>query len=467
MNIVIVGTGYVGLVSGVCFAELGNNVICVDSNSSKISSLQAGTPTIYEENLEEFLKKNILENRISFTRDLSSVVNSADLIFIAVGTPSKDETGETDLSAVLGVTRAIAEYITHDAYIVLKSTAPVGTVDKMKEAFYSVIKSTDKDKLNIFVSSNPEFLREGTAIYDFMHPDRIIIGTEDAESEDRLSELYSKFEEDKHIPVLYTDVASAQIIKYASNAFNAAKISFINSISRYAASVGGDISDIAKGMGLDKRIGPQFLNAGIGFGGSCFPKDIASLRYEIGKKSIKEGSYDKTELLSSITDENFKAWWWVVELVHKFRNNDMTPKEPTVAVLGLSFKPNTDDVRYSPAINIISELSYYCKIQAYDPVASNNAKLVLFGCDEDDADGPVQDNIKICDSMYEAVTNADIVILCTEWNEFKAIGPLTANKMHTLMSGDKFIDGRNALDSEQMSQIFDYYCVGKPHIPKK
>lgn len=467
MKLVIIGTGYVGLVTGVCLAELGNTVICVDNNATKVAELSAGTPTIYEDKLEELLKKNIFENRISFTRDLDSVVNSADLIFIAVGTPPKDDTGETDTSAILGVTRAIAKSINHDAYVVIKSTTPVGTADLMKEAFTKSLPE-DKPNLNIFVSVNPEFLREGTAIYDFMHPDRIVIGTEDAESEDRLSELYAPFEEDKHIPVLYTDIASAQIIKYASNAFNAAKISFINSISQYAASVGGDISDIATGIGMDKRIGPAFLNAGIGFGGSCFPKDIASLRYEISKASTKNGgSYDKTEFLSGITDENFKAWWRIIELVHKMRNENQIPKEPIIAVLGLAFKPNTDDVRCAPAINIISELSYYAKIRTYDPIATQNAKIALMGKDDDDEDGPVTNNITFCDSLYDAITGADVVILCTEWSEFKNIGPLTANKMQVLMRGNKFIDGRNALDREQMSQIFDYYCIGKPHIPKE
>lgn len=466
MKIVIIGTGYVGLVTGVCFAELGNSVICVDSNPTKIEMLQAGNPPIYEENLEGLLKKNIAEDRISFTRNLASVVNLADLIFIAVGTPSKDNTGETDLSAVLGVTKAIAQDINHDAYVVIKSTAPVGTADKMKEIFYSTTKSLDKNGLNIFVSSNPEFLKEGTAIYDFMHPDRIIIGTEDAESEDRLSELYAPFEENKHVRVLYTDIASAQIIKYASNAFNATKISFINSISRYCAAVGGNISDIAEGMGLDTRIGRAFLNAGIGYGGSCFPKDIASLKYEISKNAIDSGSHDRVELLSAISDENFKAWWWVVELVHNLKKNNKLTNEPTIAILGLAFKPNTDDVRYSPALNIISELSYYSKIKTYDPIATENAKAAL--CAREDSDESlILNNITFCNSLYDAVTEADVVILCTEWPEFKAIGPLTADKIHTLMNGDIFIDGRNALDREQMSQIFDYYCVGKPHISKK
>ena len=466
MKIAIVGTGYVGLVTGVCFAELGNFVVCVDNNISKVEMLQTGTPTIYEEGLEDLLKKNVAANRISFTGSLASVVNNADLIFLAVGTPSKDQSGETDISALIGVTKAIAQDINHDAYVVIKSTAPVGTVDKMKDAFYSVTKSLDKDGINIFVSSNPEFLKEGTAIYDFMHPDRIVIGTEDAESEDRLSELYAPFEEDKHVKVLYTDVASAQIIKYASNAFNATKISFINSISRYCAAVGGDISDVAEGMGLDSRIGRAFLNAGIGYGGSCFPKDIASLKYEISKKSIESGSYDNAELLSSISDENFKAWWWVVELIRSMRINKQIPDNATIAILGLAFKPNTDDVRYSPALNIISELSYYNKIRTFDPIATENARVAL-AAKEDENESLIMNNITFCDSLYDAVSGADVTVLCTEWPEFKKIEPLVANKILTLMKGDIFIDGRNALNREQMSQIFDYYCVGKPHISKK
>lgn len=458
MKIVIIGTGYVGLVTGVCFAAVGNEVVCVDNNISKVKQLQEGIPTIYERGLDHFLKKNVFEKRISFTENLGEVVDSADLIFIAVGTPSKGESGETDLSYVLSVTEDIARTINHDAYVVIKSTAPVGTADKMKEKFHSVIKDLGKEDLNIFVSSNPEFLKEGTAIEDFMHPDRIVIGTDDAESKNRLSELYKIFEEDSGVPVVYTDVASAQLIKYASNAFNACKISFINSLTRYCDTVGADISDVAKGMGLDKRIGRAFLNAGIGYGGSCFPKDVASLKYEISKKTKN----DTTGILSGIEDINYKAWHWIVELVESLISQNKVPAKPNVTILGLAFKPDTDDVRYSPAVNIITELSNICNIKTYDQIAMKNAEIALHK-KEDEEISPNFDNITYCNYLNDAVTDADIVILCTEWDEFKCI---LADDIVSLMRGDIFIDGRNALDQKEMSMFFDYYCVGKPHIYK-
>lgn len=463
MKIVIIGTGYVGLVTGVCFAEIGNEVVCVDNNASKVQKLQEGIPTIYERGLEEILKKNVLEKRISFTENLGEVIDTADLIFIAVGTPSKGESGETDLSYVLGVTEDIARTANRDVYVVIKSTAPVGTADKMKERFYIVAKNLGKENINIFVSSNPEFLKEGTAIDDFMHPDRIVIGADDDESKYRLSELYKVFD----VPVIFTNIASAQLIKYASNAFNACKISFINSLTRYCDVVGANISDIATGMGLDKRIGRAFLNAGIGYGGSCFPKDVASLKYEISKNTKN----DTTGILSGIEDINFKAGYWPVELVESLITQNKVPIKPNIAILGLAFKPNTDDVRYSPAISIITELSSICNIKTYDPIATKNAETALHKIKAektsdtlfDEEITPNFNNITYCDCLNDAVDDADIVILCTEWDEFKDIHP---DDILSHMRSDIFIDGRNALDQKEMSKIFDYYCVGKPHIYK-
>lgn len=456
MKIVIIGTGYAGLITGVCLAEVGHTVACVDVDKNKIELLNSGTPTIYEDQLEELLKKNISENRISFTTDLPSVIDSAELVFVAVGTPEKDN-GETDLKYVLGVAKGIAESANKDVYLVLKSTVPVGTKDKVEKIFYQTAAELNKN-IKIFVSSNPEFLREGTSIYDFMNPDRIVIGTNDPESKKRLEELYAVFAEKcANTPCfLYTDVASAQLIKYASNAFNACKISFINSLAEYCSKVDANIEDVALGMGLDKRIGKAFLRAGIGYGGSCFPKDIASLEHEI---TMTTGS--KNYLLGGIVAENAGARLFPSKVLHKLVRDNDVEKVATVAILGLAFKPGTDDVRHSPALDIIEEESYYFKLKLYDPVASQNAKIAL---NSDRYEDIQYDNLEFCDNVYDTITGADVLLICTEWPEFRE---LDLDKVKSLMRGDTIIDGRNIFDRDTISHKFNYYCVGKKHIEKQ
>ena len=454
MNIVIIGTGYVGLVSGVCFAEIGNNVVCVDNNLQKIEQLKTGTPTIYEDQLEGLLKKNISEGRLTFAAGLSSVIDSADLVFVAVGTPEKDN-GETDLSYILGVAKGIAESANKDVYVVIKSTVPVGTKQKVEDEFYKTTSSLDKD-IKIFVSSNPEFLREGTSIYDFMNPDRIVIGTDDEVSKSKLEKLYSLFAENAAVTpyILYTSVASAQLIKYASNAFNACKISFINSLAEYCSAVDANIEEVALGMGLDKRIGTAFLKAGIGYGGSCFPKDIASLSHEIEVKT--EGKRNK--LLDAIEYENGNARWFVSNTLHDLTRDKKIDKNATVAILGLAFKPGTDDVRHAPALDIIEEESYYYKMKLYDPVALHNATVAL---NSDKYEEVEFYNIEFCNSIEAAVTDADVIVICTEWPEFKN---MDLNWIKSLMKGNTIIDGRNIFDRDTISKDFNYYCVGKKHI---
>jgi UDPglucose 6-dehydrogenase len=390
MNICVVGTGYVGLVTGAVFSDLGNDVVCVDNDQAKIEALRAGQMPIYEPGLEEMVIRNTDDGRLTFTTDLSAAVRQSDVIFIAVGTPPK-ETGETDLAQVEAVAAAIGRAMDRYKVVVNKSTVPVGTGEFVRE----VITKHQPRPIDFDVVSNPEFLREGSAIEDTLRPDRIVIGAPNQQVAMTLVELYAPLER----PMIITDLPSAEVIKYASNAFLAAKISFINAIANICETAGADVSQVMKGMGLDSRIGMQFLQAGLGYGGSCFPKDVDSLIHTAARFG-----YD-FKLLRSVVEINRERAAHLVEMMRK----SMGPLEDrTIAVLGLAFKPNTDDMREAKSLEVVRLLhAAGAQLRAYDPVAMDNARPMM------------PEGVVFCESAYEAAAGADGVALLTEWNEFK------------------------------------------------
>jgi UDPglucose 6-dehydrogenase len=432
MNVCVVGTGYVGLVTGVVFADLGNDVICVDKDESKVALLNEGIMPIYEPGLEEMVKRNKEEKRITFTTDLAEGVRRSGVIFIAVGTPPKDN-GETDLRFIEAVAKEIAQNM--DAYkvIVNKSTVPVGTGDFVRR----VIEDNRRRNVDFDVVSNPEFLKEGSAIYDAMNPERVVIGAPDQNVAMRLLELYAQLE----VPMLVTDVESAEMIKYASNAFLANKISFINSIANICEKAGADVTLVAKGMGYDSRIGKQFLQAGLGFGGSCFPKDTLSLRHVATKYG------EDTSLFDSVIEINKDRVPRFLRRVEQ-RMGDFTGK--TIGILGLAFKPNTDDLREAKSIEIIEDLlSKGASIRAYDPVVT-----------EEMAGGVLSGNITYCKSAYEVAEGCDAIIVVTDWNEFKQ---LNIDKLKVNMRQAVVFDGRNIYSPEKMRKCgIEYHSIGRP-----
>ncbi|MBI3582603.1 MAG: UDP-glucose/GDP-mannose dehydrogenase family protein [Nitrospinae bacterium] len=430
MNICVIGTGYVGLVTGVIFADLGNDVTCVDKIKEKIDSLNKGIMPIYEPGLEEMVKRNVVDNRLFFSTDLHGAVEKAEIIFICVGTPPKDN-GETDLSYVEGAAKGIAKSINGYKIVVNKSTVPVGTGDFVRKVIEkNKIHNTDFD-----VVSNPEFLREGSAIADALSPDRIIIGAPTKQVAVKLLELYATIGR----PMLITDVYSAEIIKYASNAFLAMKISFINAIADICELAGANVTDVAKGVGYDSRIGQAFLNAGLGFGGSCFPKDIQSLVHTAEKFGYN------FKLLKSILDINKERVPHFVEII-KDKIGELKGK--IIGVLGLSFKPDTDDMRDAKSVEIINILlNEGAVIKAYDPVAMENAKKIL----------PA---VKYCANAYEVSEGADAIVVITEWREFKL---LNMERIKNLMRKPAIFDGRNIYDAERTRKMgFEYYSIGRP-----
>ena len=435
MNICVVGTGYVGLVTGAVFADLGNDVICVDKVRAKIDSLKAGRMPIYEPGLEEMVARNIEDGRLSFTTDLVAAVGQSDVIFIAVGTPPR-ETGETDLSHVEAVAAEIGRAMDRYKVIVNKSTVPVGTGELVRE----VIARHQTRPVEFDVVSNPEFLREGSAIEDTLRPDRIVIGAPNQPAAMRLVELYAPLER----PMIITDLPSAEVIKYASNAFLAAKISFINAIANVCESAGADVTQVMKGMGMDARIGAAFLQAGLGYGGSCFPKDVDSLIHTAGRLG-----YD-FRLLKSVVDINRERAGRLVEVIRKV----LGPlDDKTVAVLGLAFKPNTDDMREAKSLDVVSQLvSGGAAVRAYDPVAVDNARALL------------PSSVTYSASPYEAADGADAVVLVTEWNEFKY---LNLERLRGALRRRVIFDGRNIWEPERMRRLgFEYYSIGrKPVVP--
>ncbi|MEO0087620.1 MAG: UDP-glucose/GDP-mannose dehydrogenase family protein, partial [candidate division WOR-3 bacterium] len=429
MEITIIGTGYVGLTTGACFAHIGHKVICVDNDEKKIDLLNQGIIPIYEPKLDKIVEEAKKKGLISFTTDIAYGVKNSKVLFIAVGTPPK-ETGEPDLSYVENVASQIGEYMDSYRLIVEKSTVPVKTAQWIR----TTIARFNKKKVDFDVAVNPEFLREGSAVDDFLHPDRIVIGVENKRAEEILLEIYKPIK----APILVTDLASAELIKHASNAFLAMKISFINAIAIICEKAGADVEMVAKGMGLDKRIGPHFLKAGVGYGGFCFPKDLAAFI-----KIAEELGYD-FRLLKEVAQINEKQKEYFVKKIEKVLWN---LKDKNIGVLGLSFKPNTDDIRFAPALDIINLLKKEgARIKAYDPKAMEKAKEVIR-------------DIIYCDNPYDVCKDADCLALITEWEEFAY---LDFAKIKSLMRQPIIFDGRNFLDKEKLISLgFQYYGIGK------
>ena len=435
MNICVVGTGYVGLVTGAVFADLGNDVVCVDNDRAKVEALKAGRMPIYEPGLEEMVARNAGDQRLAFTTDMGAGVRHGDVIFIAVGTPPK-ATGETDLSQVEAVAAEIGRLMDRYKVVVNKSTVPVGTGELVRE----VIVRHQPRPIEFDVVSNPEFLREGSAIEDTLRPDRIVIGAPTQQVAMTLVELYAPIER----PMILTDLPSAEVIKYASNAFLATKISFINAIANICEAAGADVTQVMKGMGLDPRIGGAFLQAGLGYGGSCFPKDVDSLIHTAGRLGYE------FKLLRSIVEINRERAAHLVETIAKA----LGPlDDKTVAVLGLAFKPNTDDMREAKSVEVVQLLhAAGATIRAYDPAAMDNAKRLL------------PPAVTFSESPYEAADGAHAVVLVTEWNEFKY---LNLERLRGQLKRPMIFDGRNLWEPERMRRLgFEYYSVGrKPVLP--
>src|SRR3989339_1522310 len=433
MNIAIIGTGYVGLVTGACFADLGNTVICVDNNKDKIASLKKLIMPIYEPGLDELVRRNVKEKRLCFSDDIKEALRKSKIIFIAVGTPPLDN-GDADLTGVENVAKAIAKNLNGYKLIVEKSTVPVETGFWVEHTIKVNLPNAKKGKISFDVASNPEFLREGQAINDFMHPDRIVIGVESQDARELLCDLYKPLK--THLVV--TDIKSAEIIKHASNSFLATKISFINAIAQICERVGADVVKVADGMGMDKRIGRAFLDAGIGYGGSCFPKDLDAF-ITIARKN----GYD-FELLKATRDVNDSQ---KKLLVKKIKDALWLLKDKQIGVLGLSFKPNTDDLRSAPAIDIIKQLQAEgAKIKAFDPQSMDKAKDILPG-------------VKFCKDVYETARNSDCLVITTEWNEFKK---LDLRALKKIMLQPIIVDGRNIYDPREMRDSgFRYIGIGR------
>jgi len=429
MDVTVVGTGYVGLVAGACLADLGHNVICVDNNPEKIEMLNRGEMPIYEPGLETLVNKNAKAGRLSFSTNLQEAVKKSAVVFIAVGTPPK-ENGETDLTHVEAVAREIAGAIENYTVIVEKSTVPVQTGEKVAET----IRAQGVNPELFDVVSNPEFLREGSAVRDFLEPDRIVIGTDTEKARKVMEEIYSPIDAKK----IFTDVKSAELIKHASNAFLATKISFINAIANICERTGANIEQVADGMGTDRRIGRSFLNAGIGYGGSCFPKDVSAFM-----QIAAQNGYDFS-LLNEVEKINRAQRKMFAEKVESALEN---PQGKTVAIFGLAFKPNTDDMRDAPSIDIINELQKKgVKIRAYDPIAEKTA-------------GKILKDIEYCKTPLDAARGADAVAVITEWDEFRR---MDLEKLRQEMKTPVVIDGRNVFDREKMHDLgFRYFSIGR------
>jgi UDPglucose 6-dehydrogenase len=434
MNVLMVGAGYVGLVSGACFAEFGANVSCVDVDENRINNLIAGNIPIYEPGLNALVEKNVKTGRLNFITNMSSAVADADLIFIAVGTPTRRGDGHADLSYVYAAAKEIAKHLQGYTVVVDKSTVPVGTARQVQRIIKDENPGADFD-----VASNPEFLREGSAIGDFMRPDRVVIGIENQRAEALLRELYRPLSLIETL-VFVTSLESAELIKYASNAFLATKISFINEISTLCEAVGADVHDVAKGMGLDNRIGRKFLHAGPGYGGSCFPKDTLALI------RIAQEHGASCRIVESAVEVNAAQKARMVKKIRSALGGGESGK--TIAVLGLTFKPETDDMRDASSLAILPPLlDKGAIIRAHDPEGMKEAQHLL------------SDQILYCDGVYETFDGADAVVLMTEWNQYRG---LDLKRVKSLMHGSIFIDLRNVYEHEIMSAHgFEYFCVGR------
>ncbi len=429
MKIGIIGSGYVGLVTGACFAHLGHKVLCIDNDPAKLVLLKKGKSPIYEPGLEQMLRENIAKRRLSFSDRIDVAVRQCEVLFICVNTPPK-ENGEADLSFVEAVSREIARNLKEYRLIVEKSTVPVQTGEWIQKTIKSI-----QPKESLFdVASNPEFLREGSAIHDFLHPDRLILGV----SSDRAGKILRKLYEGLSGPVLVTDIKSAEIIKHASNSFLATKIAFINVVARICDATGADVQNVAKGMGLDPRIGPNFLKAGMGFGGFCFPKDLAAFERMAEKLGVRFGILK--EVLASNDEQK-------IYFVRKIASALWNLNHKTIGILGLSFKPDTDDMRYAPSIEIIEALQKEgAKILAYDPQAMPKSRAIL-------------KNVKFVKTPYEAARHADALAILTEWDEFSN---LDFKRVKKLMRAPVLFDGRNMFNPKDMIKLgFQYHAMGR------
>ena len=434
MRIAMIGAGYVGLVSGACFSDFGHHVVCVDNDEQKIASLKRGEIPIYEPGLADLVGSNVRQDRLRFGTDLKSEVGSADVVFIAVGTPSRRGDGHADLSYVYAAAREIAKAISKFTVIVNKSTVPVGTGDEVER-----IISKENPDAEFAVVSNPEFLREGAAIRDFKHPDRIVIGTDDARARKVMAEVYRPL----HLnaaPILYTDRRTAELTKYAANSFLATKVAFINEIADLAEKVGANVQEVARGIGLDNRIGSKFLHAGPGFGGSCFPKDTLAL--------IKTGQDNETplriiETVVSVNDQRKRA---MARKVSNALGGNLRGK--SIAVLGVTFKPNTDDMRDAPSIPLITALQDMgADVRVFDPVGMPQAKKVL-------------ENVTFCDTAYDCAKGTHALVIVTEWEQFRA---LDLKEMASIMASSVIVDLRNIYSPEEVIRNGFHYCgVGRP-----
>ncbi len=436
MKIAIIGSGYVGLVTGACFSEVGIKVVCVDQNSNKIDNLNNGIIPIYEPGLEEMITRNVKKGRLKFTTNIASAIKESEVVFISVGTPS-DEDGSADLKHVISVARDCGRHMDKYTLVVTKSTVPVGTSLKVKNAI-----NEELDERNVTirfdVASNPEFLKEGAAIDDFLKPDRIVLGAESSKAEELLRSLYKPFTLNGH-PIIFMDIVSAEMTKYAANSMLATKISFINDIANLCEIVGADINLVRKGISSDSRIGNKFIYPGIGYGGSCFPKDVQALIRTAGKYN-----YD-LQVLKAVEAVNKSQKLVLFKKIKTYYNGDLKGK--TVALWGLSFKPKTDDMREAPSIEIVKELlKAGANVRAYDPAALIEAKH-HFG-----------DTITYCNDQYETLIDADCLAVLTEWPEFRIPN---FNVVTKLLKTPAIFDGRNIYDKKEMEKNgFDYFCIG-------
>lgn len=437
MNIAIVGTGYVGLVSGTCFAEMGVDVTCVDVNKEKIDKLQKGDIPIYEPGLDEMVLSNQHEGRLHFTTDIKTCLDDVEIVFSAVGTPP-DEDGSADLSYVLQVAKTIGANMNHYILLVTKSTVPVGTAKKVKAAVQAELDRRNKS-FEFDVASNPEFLKEGAAIKDFMSPDRVVVGVESEKAKDLMTQLYRPFLLN-NFRVIFTDIPSAEMIKYAANSMLATRISFMNDIANLCELVGADVNMVRKGIGTDSRIGSKFLYAGCGYGGSCFPKDVKALI-----KTADKSGYTMS-VLKAVEDVNENQKSILFQKLSKHYNGDL--KNKTIAIWGLAFKAETDDMREATSLVTIELLlEAGCTVNVFDPVAMDECKR------------RIGDAVTYCKDMYETVLNADALLLLTEWKQFRLPSWGVIKKS---MRAPLVIDGRNIYDCDEMNKNgFDYYCIGK------
>ena len=436
MKIAVIGTGYVGLVTGTCFSEVGVDVTCVDIDQIKIDNLNKGILPIYEPGLDEMVTRNVQKKRLHFSTSLKESIQGAEVIFIAVGTPP-DEDGSADLKYVLAVAASIGEHMQHPLVVVTKSTVPVSTAEKVRKALQEQLLKRNSN-LDFYIASNPEFLKEGAAIEDFMKPDRIVVGIDKPEAEDLMRKLYKPFLMNGH-PIIFMDIPSAEMTKYAANAMLATKISFMNDVANLCEIMGADVNMVRKGIGSDARIGTKFIYPGVGYGGSCFPKDVKALI-----KTAKENKYNM-RILNAVEEVNDNQKEVLSNKVKTHFNNNLKGKK--FAMWGLSFKPKTDDMREAPSLVIIENLlKAGASVVAYDPVAMHEAERIL------------GNTISYSTDMYDTLNDADALLIVTEWPEFRVPN---FDELTKRLKQKVIFDGRNIFDHNEMKQIgFEYYCIG-------